>query len=143
MVNCAGLGARLMAADRSVVPVRGQVLAVEQVGLERWWLDSAGPTYVVPRSRDIIVGGTDDEGDWSRTPSPETARAILARATRLVPELEGAKVLRPQGGAAAGAARRTRRAAGGTVVHCYGHGGAGVTLSWGTADEVVGLVASE
>jgi D-amino-acid oxidase len=26
------------------------------------------------------------------------------------------------------------------VVHCYGHGGAGVTLSWGTADEVVDLV---
>ena len=68
VVNCAGLGARLLAGDRTVVPVRGQVLAVEQVGLERWWLDRAGPTYVVPRSRDIVVGGTDDEGDWSRTP---------------------------------------------------------------------------
>jgi D-amino-acid oxidase len=31
----------------------------------------------------------------------------------------------------------------GSVVHCYGHGGAGVTMSWGTADEVVGLVASQ
>ena len=142
VVNCAGLGARLMAADRSVVPVRGQVLAVEQVGLERWWLDAAGPTYVVPRSRDIIVGGTDDEGDWSRTPSPETAREILARAVRLVPELEGAKVLRHKVGLrpVRPAVRVERR---GPVVHCYGHGGAGVTLSWGTADEVVGLVASE
>ena len=142
VVNCAGLGARLMAGDRSVVPLRGQVLAVEQIGLERWWLDAAGPTYVVPRSRDIVVGGTDDEGDWSRTPSPETARAILARATRLVPELEGAKVLRHKVGLRPlrPAVRVERQ---GSVVHCYGHGGSGVTLSWGTADEVVGLVASE
>ena len=28
----------------------------------------------------------------------------------------------------------------GDVVHCYGHGGAGITLSWGVADEVVALV---
>jgi D-amino-acid oxidase len=30
----------------------------------------------------------------------------------------------------------------GDVVHCYGHGGAGVTLSWGTADEVAELVGA-
>ena len=53
----------------------------------------AGPTYVVPRAHDIVVGGTDVEGEWSRTPSPEVASAILRRALRLVPELAGAEVL--------------------------------------------------
>ena len=28
----------------------------------------------------------------------------------------------------------------GRTVHCYGHGGAGVTLSWGCAEEVSRLV---
>jgi D-amino-acid oxidase len=28
------------------------------------------------------------------------------------------------------------------LVHNYGHGGAGVTLSWGCAEEVVALVGS-
>ncbi|GAA4695064.1 FAD-dependent oxidoreductase [Nocardioides conyzicola] len=139
VVNCSGLGARLLGADRTVVPVRGQVVVVEQFGLERWWLDSLGPTYVVPRERDVVVGGTDIEGDWSRTPSPETATRILARAARLVPELRRARVLQHKVGLRpVRPAVRLERV--GDVVHCYGHGGAGVTLSWGVADEVVSLV---
>lgn len=143
VVNAAGLGARLTADDPSVLPVRGQVVYVEQVGLDRWWL-ADGPTYVVPRSRDIVVGGTDDEGEWSRTPDPDTARRILDRATELVPSLEGARVLRHKVGlrpARASVRLDEERIANGTrVVHCYGHGGAGVTLSWGCADEVASLV---
>lgn len=140
VVNCAGLGARHFAGDKSVVPVRGQVLIVEQVGIDRWTIDDSGPTYVVPRSRDVVVGGTADEGEWSRTPSPETARDILRRATRLVPELEGARVLQHKVGLRpVRPAVRVERV--GRVIHCYGHGGAGVTMSWGTADEVVNLAA--
>ena len=139
VVNCSGLGARLLGADPTVVPVRGQVLHVEQVGLDRWWLDSAGPTYVVPRSRDVVVGGTDVEGEWSRTPSAEVAADILERAARLVPALAGARVLRHRVGLRPVRPEvRVERV--GEVVHCYGHGGAGVTLSWGVADEVVALV---
>ena len=138
VVNCSGLGARLLGADRTVVPVRGQVLYVEQVGLDRWWLDATGPTYVVPRSSDIVVGGTDQEGEWSRTPSPESADAILRRAALLVPELREARVIRHKVGLRpVRPAVRLERVA--DVIHCYGHGGAGVTLSWGVAEEVVTL----
>jgi D-amino-acid oxidase len=140
VVNCAGLGARLLGADRTVVPVRGQVVVVEQTGIDRWWLDRSGPTYVVPRERDVVVGGTDVEGEWSRTPSPATAAAILERATRLVPQLRGARVLRHRVGLRpVRPAVRLDRV--GDVIHCYGHGGAGVTLSWGVADEVVALAS--
>ncbi len=143
VVDASGLGARLLAGDGSLLPVRGQVVYVEQVGLDRWWLDGSGPVYVVPRSHDIVVGGTDEEGDWDRQPRPEVARQILARATELVPELRRARVrghrvgLRP----ARPQVRLDVEQRGATrVVHCYGHGGAGVTLSWGCADEVAARV---
>ncbi len=140
VVNCAGLGSRRLAQDLTLQPVRGQVVLMEGVEVDRWSVDESGPTYVVPRGRRIVVGGTAEEGDWSRTPSPDTAAAIVARATALVPELAGARVvghrvgLRPVRPA-------VRLEATGRVIHCYGHGGAGVTLSWGCADEVARLVA--
>jgi D-amino-acid oxidase len=143
VVNASGLGARLMASDPAVLPVRGQVVYVEQVGLDRWWLDGSGPVYVVPRSHDIVVGGTDDEGEWGRTPDPDVAKQILERAVALVPELRRAKVvghrvgLRP---ARPHVRLDVEQTDGTRVVHCYGHGGAGVTLSWGCADEVAALV---
>jgi D-amino-acid oxidase len=142
VVDCSGIGAKFLAADPSVHPVQGQVVLVEQVGLERWWLDSVsseGPLYVVPRSRDVVVGGTSVEGEWSRTPSPEVATAILRRALRLAPELAGAEVLGHRVGLRPARAEvRLERV--GDVVHCYGHGGAGVTLSWGCAREVAELL---
>lgn len=138
VVNCSGLGARLLGADRTVVPVRGQVLHVEQFGLERWWLDESAPTYLVPREHDVVVGSSDVEGEWSRTPSPEATEDILDRAAQLVPGLRGARVLRARVGLRpVRPAVRVERV--GDVVHCYGHGGAGITLSWGAADEVVAL----
>ncbi|HSE08511.1 MAG TPA: FAD-dependent oxidoreductase [Nocardioidaceae bacterium] len=147
VVNASGLGARLMAGDHSVQPVRGQVLYIEQLGLDRWWLDAEGPTYVVPRSRDIVVGGTDEEGEWSRTPDPRVASMILERAAVLVPELARARVLRHKVGLrpARPQVRLEEEKVSGDghlerVVHCYGHGGAGITLSWGCADEVASIV---
>ena len=140
VVNCGGLGSRRLAGDLDVHPVRGQVVILEGLELDRWWLDAAGPTYVVPRSDTVVVGGTVEEGDWSRTPSQETADSILARATRLVPAIAGARVVGHRVGLRP-VRPSVRLEAAGRVVHCYGQGGAGVTVSWGCADEVATLVA--
>lgn len=138
VVNATGLGARHFGADPAVHPVRGQVVVVEQVGLDRWTLDRSGLTYVVPRAHEVVLGGTEVEGEWSRTPDPAVAEQVLHRATALVPALEGARVLRHKVGLRpARPGVRLERV--GDVIHCYGHGGAGMTLSWGSADEVAGL----
>jgi D-amino-acid oxidase len=140
VVNCAGLGARRLAGDLDVHPVRGQIVLVDGVELDRWWLDAVGPTYVVPRSDTVVVGGTDEHDDWSRTPSSEAATEILRRATRLVPSLARARVVSHRVGLRP-VRLAVRLETEGRVVHCYGQGGAGVTVSWGCADEVTGLVS--
>ena len=146
VINCAGLGARELAGDRLLHPVRGQVVRVENPGLTRVWIDEhSGPaiTYIVPRSRDVVLGGTWQEGDWSTTPDPATRDAILDRCRALVPELAGAPVVGERVGLRpvrrGGPRVEAEKWPGGTVVHAYGHGGAGVTLAWGCADEVAAL----
>lgn len=143
VVNATGLAGGPLTADREVRPVRGQVVVVEQFGLEHWWLDVEGPTYVVPRTHEVVVGGTDDVGSWDSGPDSATAADIITRAARLVPEVADARVLRHRVGL------RPERTAvrveeekrdGQRILHCYGHGGAGVTLSWGCADAVLDLL---
>jgi D-amino-acid oxidase len=147
VVNCAGLGARELAGDGTLLAVRGQILRVEAPAVDEWFLDQADPedlVYVVPRERDVVLGGTAQAGAEELRPDPATAAAIRARCEAAVPALRDARVV-----AGAVGLRPARPAVrleaeprdGGTVVHCYGHGGAGVTLAWGCAEEVVGLVA--
>jgi D-amino-acid oxidase len=146
VVNCAGLGARELCGDATVLPVRGQVVLVEQVGLDRWTLDQSDPaalTYVIPRLDTIVLGGTAEEGDEDLAVRPLTAEQVLARCAAVVPEIAGARVLAHRVGLRPGrpAVRlELEHRAAGPVVHCYGHGGAGVTLAHGCAEDVVGLL---
>jgi D-amino-acid oxidase len=147
VVDCTGLGAAALTGDPELVPVRGQVVLVGQVGLEEWLLAQSDPealTYVVPRERTVVLGGTAQVASTDLEPDAATAEAVLARCTALVPALRGAPVLAHRVGL-----RPTRSsvrletgqlADGRPVVHDYGHGGAGVTLSYGCAADVVRLV---
>jgi D-amino-acid oxidase len=144
VINCAGLGARELAGDDSLVAVRGQVVRVAAPGVHEWLLDQSDPArlvYVVPRERDVVLGGTAEEGAEDRTPDAATTAAIRARCAALLPALRDAPVvavavgLRP-------VRPEVRLEAEGRVVHCYGHGGAGVTLAWGCAVEVAALLGA-
>jgi D-amino-acid oxidase len=152
VVNCSGLAARALAADPSLRPVRGQVVLLADPGLDQWWVDERHADgimcYVLPHGRHVVVGGTTEDGDWSTTPRARTADRILQRAVDLVPALGGAAVLGHRVGLRPlrpSVRLETERSTGDdgaprTVIHCYGHGGCGVTLSWGCAGEVVEAV---
>jgi D-amino-acid oxidase len=147
VVDCTGLGARDLVGDRELLPVRGQVVVVEQFGLEEWVLDEAEElTYVAPREETVVLGGTAQRGTNDLTPDPQTTREIVARCAALVPEAGRARIVEHRVGLrpARTAVRLERDVLGDgrTVVHCYGHGGSGVTMSYGCARDVVALVAA-
>ena len=146
VVVAAGLrSGALLGDDESVLPVRGQVVRLENPGLTEWWIDDdnpAGLTYVVPRRDDIVCGGVSEFGATSLEVDPRTELLILERATALVPQLAGLRVV--SRGVGLRPSRPTVRLEvvpghAVPVIACYGHGGSGVTMSWGCAEAVVAL----
>lgn len=148
VVNATGLGARDLLGDRDVRPVRGQIVRVAPGGASRFVQADHGPcelAYVIPRPDCVVLGGTQDEDAWDTSVDPAISRGIVARCEALEPGLRGAPVLSQAVGLRPWR-REVRLEAeirrGGTLVHNYGHGGAGVTLSWGCAEEAAGLALS-
>jgi D-amino-acid oxidase len=149
VVNCTGLGAGHLLGDGEVTPVRGQIVVVEQFGLSEWLLDQqdeASLTYLVPREETVVLGGTAEEDSDHVEPSAAVAEQIRRRCAGLVPGAGRARIvahrvgLRPVRPAVRLELDTAERDV--PVVHCYGHGGAGVTLSYGCAADVLKLVDS-
>ncbi|MFC8343426.1 FAD-dependent oxidoreductase [Streptomyces sp. NPDC057280] len=148
VVNCTGLGARELVADPSVVPVRGQSVVVENPGIRTWVVSTGADgemAYFFPQPGRLLLGGTAVEDAWSTEPDPAVAEAIVRRCAALRPEIAGARVLGHRVGLrpARDAVRLERELlpSGRVLVHNYGHGGAGVTVAWGCAEEAAGLAS--
>lgn len=149
VVNCSGLGARELAGDSGMRPVRGQIVVVDNPGIEEWHLAAPGPdaaetAYVLPQPYGLLLGGTAEEDAEDLTPDPAVTEGIVGRCARIHPELARARVLEERVGLRpyrSSVRLETERLPGGALcVHNYGHGGAGVTVSWGCALEAVRLL---
>ena len=148
VVNCTGIGARTLVPDGSLVPVRGQIVVVENPGITEFYLDHGDDgtnyVYVFPHEDVVILGGTAHEGASDLAPRPEVSERILRDCAAVVPALRGARVVAERVGLrpVRPAVRLESQALdGGRVLwHNYGHGGAGVTLSWGCAAELTAAV---
>jgi len=146
LVNCTGLGARELVPDPTVRPVRGQHVIVDNPGLEEFFIEAPfGTAWTAywPYPGHVVLGGTAGDNDETLEPDPVLGEQIRQRCIDVEPRLRHARVrahqvgLRPVRPAVRlelqqlGAAR---------CVHNYGHGGSGVTLSWGCARETAGLL---
>jgi D-amino-acid oxidase len=143
VINCAGMGARELAHDVDLEPHRGQVAIVPKIDLGCAIVCDDPPLmYAIPRANDCVFGGTNELSD-DRDIDPAVTSRIVAECSRVLkisnPQVLAERVgLRPfrKSGVRL---ERDRLRDGRTVIHNYGHGGAGFTLSWGCAREVVNL----
>jgi len=143
VINCTGIGAQELVPDPELTPIRGQLVVVENPGLTEFFSEDTGLSpdllHFSPHGDTAILGGVAQPGNWSREPDLATSTAILTRCAEVEPRLRNARVLEHRVGL-----RPTRpyvrvesqRVNGMRLIHNYGHGGAGVTLSWGCAAEV-------
>lgn len=145
VVNCAGVGARELVPDPEVRAVRGEHLVAQNPGVADFFVEEPRSDEWIslfPHGERIVLGGNAREDEWSLDPDPASARAILDRCARVEPRLIDARVIEQQVGLrpVRSVVRVEReQLAEATIIHNYGHGASGVSLSWGCANAVVAL----
>jgi D-amino-acid oxidase len=144
VINCTGIGARRLVPDPALTALMGQTVVAERGALDAGLAygderDPGAMLYLIPRRGEVVVGGCaiSVSGDRPPPPDPGLRSAILERARRAGFRHGAARAdavgLRP-----VRATVRVERS--GRLVHHYGHGGAGYTLAWGSAQDVVAMV---
>ncbi|KAE8350254.1 FAD dependent oxidoreductase [Aspergillus coremiiformis] len=162
IVNATGIGARELATDGQIFPVRGAVKKIKRPAgypADAAFLlpaqvnpdGSVGKTvFIVPRNDDtLVVGSITQRNNWELNlslDSPEV-KAMWERATEFLPVLKNAdrdsqslaQGLRPFSHLNVRVSPDSR-ANTCRIVHNYGHGGSGWTLAVGCARTCVRLV---
>ncbi|KAI9279047.1 FAD dependent oxidoreductase [Umbelopsis sp. AD052] len=160
IVNCTGLQARFLGGvkDEKVYPTRGQVVVVNAPHIKKTLTSMVGDgtSYIIPRSNGhVILGGTRQAHDFNSEVDMETAKEIMEKTVRLLPELAHGKGVKGLDIVRHNVGLRPSREGGPRIenemttttsgkplliTHCYGHGGYGVQSSWGSAKKAVDLV---
>jgi D-amino-acid oxidase len=147
VINCAGIGARELARDADLEPHRGQVAIVPKIDNLNCAIvcDDAPLMYAIPRTNNCVFGGTNEVSD-NLQPDPATTKTIVSECARVL-KMESPSILRERVGLRPFRKSGVRLEAeklrdGRTVIHNYGHGGSGFTLSWGCAENVFKVAVS-
>jgi len=147
IINCSGLGAESLVPDPNMYPGRGQVIKINAPFIKTVYIleNNEEFAYIIPRNGDCVLGGTFQPYDRKTEPDSYTNTHILKKCTEIVPQIEKCEIIsynvgfRPcrHGGLRLEPESVTSKLGKTvTVIHNYGHGGAGIFLSWGCADFV-------
>lgn len=146
VVNCSGVYARRLADDPHVHPVRGQHVVVANPGLDDFFFQGGADrewTGFMPHGDKVVLGGVAEADNWNLSPDHAQTWQILQRCAAVEPRLASARVLGVEVGLRPGRAaiRVDEQLIGRTrLIHNYGHGGIGVSMSWGCARDVTEMI---
>ncbi len=129
-----------------MTPARGQQVVTDNPGIQEFFIEAPFAeewTAYWPYPDHVILGGSSRPGDTPIEPDLDLAERIVSRCVEVEPRLRDAQILGHQVGLRP--ARPTPRLEVepiGTArcVHSYGHGGSGVTHSWGAALDAAHLL---
>ncbi|MDY7045980.1 MAG: FAD-dependent oxidoreductase [Bacillota bacterium] len=160
IVNCTGLGA-IELTDDDMTPLRGALVRVVNDGQQFSKLDEAycishdgisedpGFIFILPRGENmLLLGGLAELNKWDLEVNLENYQPIeemYNRCKSFFPPLEKAIIdsyepvrtgLRPFREKSV----RLERVPNSSIIHNYGHGGSGITFSWGCALQVLEMI---
>ncbi|MEH1848859.1 MAG: FAD-dependent oxidoreductase [Nostoc sp.] len=158
IVNCAGLGSIATTGDTSMYPLRGTLVRVKNLGKvvtdahcishEESSSNEQDIVYIVPKGDDLVVlGGLTQQDKWDTNLSLEVPiiRQMYDSCLEFLQELRelpldekepvrtGLRPLTEENVC-------VERVLNTHVFYNYGHGGSGVTLSWGCSQEILQLI---
>ncbi|KAL3285129.1 hypothetical protein HHI36_019253 [Cryptolaemus montrouzieri] len=146
IVNCTGLGGKILCGDTAIVPLRGQVAKVAAPWIKNFFYGDYD-TYIIPSFDHVTLGGCRQYQSYSTEVSNYDYLAIRDRCEKLIPSLKEAELIGHRVGLRphripVRVEKEYRNLEGKEIkiVHNYGHGGYGVTTAPGTALNAVGLV---
>jgi len=139
VVNCSGYGAKEICGDTLIRPIRGQMIRVRAPWIKHFYYTDDN-CYLIPNTDTIVLGGTRQVDDDNMQVDLNDKDGIWQRCLRICPSLAQAEILWDWAGLRPNREpirvetdifKRNNKKL--LVVHNYGHGGNGISLSWGTA----------
>jgi glycine/D-amino acid oxidase-like deaminating enzyme len=91
VINCSGLGAFNTINDTDMYPIRGQVLRVKAPWMKGVWF--FGNNYVIPNTDNVVLGGTQQKGNWDTRVDIKDTEMILNRVGEMFPALSRAPIV--------------------------------------------------
>jgi len=149
VINCSGLGARRLVPDESVIPDRGILIKVSAPWIKHFLVHD-GMTFLIPGIDGLFLGTVRERNSWKTDVDLSERREIVNRCSRIMPSLERASFVDEWAGLRPW--RPTPRleteiisTKNGSlpIIHNYGHGGNGITMSWGSAIHVGRLLSEQ